>query len=343
VVTIVILAGVLFIFPPAWRSLEKFDTPTDFRLAYDYRDDYWLFAGWAKTAKERCPVLFLGDSVIWGMYVGNDKTLPARLNGRLEKETVANLAIDGLHSVAMYGLIKHHGSAITNSKVILHLNPLWLSSKRQDLTGDKEFGIHHPRLLPQWFPRIRAYRQTLRAKVPIVGEKYLPQVSLINHLRLNNFDNKNFGQWVVDNPHKDPFSQLSLRIDAASNKNVGDAKDRPQPNLSVKDWPWVALTESLQWKYFVKTVKLLTRRSNKVFVMVGPISPHVLTPESLRRYRTLQSDVAAWLDQHKIDYFAVPDMSSDFYTDASHPTGAGYDVIAKQMLDDDKFVDWIKK
>ncbi|MHC4477791.1 MAG: hypothetical protein ACYTEL_19275, partial [Planctomycetota bacterium] len=136
VVTIVILAIVLSAWPRIWRSLEESDTPTNFRLAHDYRDDYWLFSRWAGKASQEYPVLFLGDSVIWGMYVGDKETLPAQINGLLGKETVANLAIDGLHNLAMHGLIKHHGSAITDRKVILHFNPLWLSSKRRDLSGD---------------------------------------------------------------------------------------------------------------------------------------------------------------------------------------------------------------
>jgi hypothetical protein len=277
------------------------------------------------------------------MYVSNDKTLPAQLNRLLERERIGNLAVDGLHSVAMYGLVKHYASAITNTKAILHFNPLWLNSKRQDLTDEKEFGIHHPRLLPQWFPRIKSYSQDLEAKVRIAGEKYLPHVSLTNHLRLCQFDNKSFGQWVIDNPDRNPFAQLSLRIDAASKQNASRVEDRQQQDLGVRDWRWVTLTESLQWKYFVKTVRLLQKRGNEVFVMLGSINPHMMTPESLRRYRTLQSELAGWLDQHNPDYFTVPDMPSSFYTDASHPTERGYGAIAEQMLDNNKFRHWISK
>ncbi|MHC4527083.1 MAG: hypothetical protein ACYS29_04325 [Planctomycetota bacterium] len=343
VVTIVILAIVLSAWPRIWRSLEESDTPTNFRLAHDYRDDYWLFSRWAGKASQEYPVLFLGDSVIWGMYVGDKETLPAQINGLLGKETVANLAIDGLHNLAMHGLIKHHGSAITDRKVILHFNPLWLSSKRRDLSGDKELPIHHPRLLPQWLPRIRSYQETFEAKVGITAERYLPHVRLVNHLRLCHFENVRFSRWVVDNPHKNPFSEVSLRINAASKKDVGDPRDWRQRDIGVQDWRWVSLTESLQWKYFAKTVKLLQRRNNEVFVVAGPINPHMLTPESLRRYRRLQSGVTAWLEQHNVSHFTVPDMPSDFYADASHPTGQGYSVIAKQMSADDKFLNWIEK
>lgn len=340
-VTAVLLAVVLLIiFPGAWRRLERFDTPDDFRLAQRYRDDYWLFSRWARTACKEYPIIFLGDSVIWGRYVGNDSTLPAQLNNLFGKERTANLAIDGLHPVALEGLLKYYGSAISHKKVIVHFNPLWLSSREFDLGGEKEFPIYHPRLLPQWLGRIKSYRQTLEVKAGIIQERCLPYVGLVNHLRLCHLDNKNFSQWVVDNPYRNPFAQISLKIDAGSEKNASETKDWQQRNLAVQNWQWVPLAESFQWKYFVKSVKILQKRGNEVFVMVGPINPHIVTAESLRRYRTLQADVSSWLQQNHIDYFVVPDMASHLYADASHPLKPGYNLISQRMLRDEKFVKW---
>jgi len=340
-VTIILLALVLLIiFPQAWQRLERFEPGANFRLAYRYRDDYWLFAGWARIASKGYPIIFLGDSVIWGIYVDNDNTLPVQLNNLFGKNKVANLAIDGLHCVALENLLKYYGSTISHKKVLLHFNPLWLNSRRFDLSGEKEFPIHQPRLLPQWLPRIKSYRQTLEVKAGIIQERYLPYVSLVNHLRLCHLDNKNFVQWVVDNPYKNPLRQISLRINAASKKNSSEVKDWQARKLSIQNWRWVPLTNSFQWKYFVKSIKLLQKRGNEVFVMVGPINPHMMTPESLRRYRTLQSDIVAWLEQNHIDYFIVPDMPSRLYTDASHPLKAGYNLIAQRMFTDEKFLKW---
>ena len=343
-VMVILLALVLLIiFPLAWKSLEKFDTPTNFRLAQQYRDDYWLFAKWARTVGREYPIIFLGDSVIWGTYVGNDNTLPVQLNNLFGKNKVANLAIDGLHYVALKGLLKYYGSAISDKKVVLHFNPLWLNSRKFDLSDEKEFPIHHPRLLPQWFPRIKSYRQTLEVKAGIIQERYLPYISLVNHLRLCHLDNKNFSQWVVDNPYKNPFAEISLKVGAASKKSSNEVENWKARKLGIQNWRWVTLTDSFQWKYFVKSIKLLQSRDNEVFVMVGPINPYMLTAVSLRRYRTLQSDIATWLEQNHIDYFIVPDMPSHLYADASHPLKEGYNLIAQQMFTDEKFLAWSAK
>lgn len=343
-VTIILLAlVVLIIFPLTWQRLEKFERGANFRLAQHYRDDYWLFAKWARTASKEYPIIFLGDSVIWGIYVGNDSALPARMNNLSGKNKVANLAIDGLHCVALESLLKYYGLAISHKKVILHFNPLWLNSRKFDLSGEKEFPIHHPRLLPQWLPRIKSYQDGLEVKAGIIQERYLPHISLINHLRLYHFGNKNFSQWVVDNPYKNPFAQISLRVHVASEKSRSEVKNWQERKLSIQNWQWVSLTDSFQWKYFVKSIKLLQSKGNKVFIMVGPINPHMLTPESLRRYRALQSDIAVWLEQNHIDYFIVPDMPSHLYVDASHPLKEGYDIIAQRMFTDDKFLNWSAK
>ena len=109
---------ILFAIPLLWQGAEEVKMGDDFRLAYDYRDDYWVYEQCANEAVKKYPVVFIGDSVIWGMYVDNKHTLPAIINRKLHQKVVANLAIDGLHCLAMDGLIRYYGSAIKNKTVL---------------------------------------------------------------------------------------------------------------------------------------------------------------------------------------------------------------------------------
>jgi len=342
-VTLTLFVLVLSAFPKLWKHFETFDTPTDFRLAGTYRDDYWIFSGWTEQAADQYPILFMGDSVIWGAYVANEHTLPAHLNSIFDQQQIANLAIDGLHPVAMKGLLDHYGSAISGTKIILHFNPLWLSSKRQDLTAAEEFPINHPRLLPQWSPDIESYHENFEAKVGIVQQRYLPYVNMVNHLRLCHLNNRNFSRWVIDNPRKNPFAQIVTNMNVASQQGTDDSRDFRQRNLAPRDWQWVSMADSFQWKYFIKTVKILHKRGSDVFVMVGPVNPHMLTPESRIRLENLYSDTTAWLKDSGIVHFVVPDMEPALYADATHPTAAGYELIAERMLADEKVRNWINK
>ncbi len=342
-VTGMVLAVIIFVFPKIWAKIERFDTHENFRLSTELRDDYWLFSKWAQKAADQYPILFLGDSVIWGAYSGNDGTLPVYLNEQLGRAQFANLAMDGLHPVAMAGLLEYYGSAIRNKKVILHFNPLWLSSSRHDLSSEKEFPIHQPRLIPQWYPRIESYRESFDNRLGISIQRYLPYPNLIGHLRFINLEATGFGKWIVEHPYRCPFENLSLKIDAESNQITGDPNNWRVHNLVPRDFQWLGRDDSFQWKFFVKTVKILRSRDNEVLVMVGPFNPYMMTPASSLRYKKMYTDIISWLSTNQVDYYAVPDMDSDYYADASHPTEEGYKWISRQMLSDEKVLNWINK
>jgi hypothetical protein len=144
VIVLVILVLILYLLPKIWQGLEKFEPSTDYRLPYILSDDYWMFTRWSKYACSEYPFVVVGDSVVWGQYVPMDGTLSHYLNERAGEDVFANLGVDGTHPAAIMGLLKHYGGAISDRGVILHLNPLWMSSERHDLSGDKEFRLNHP-------------------------------------------------------------------------------------------------------------------------------------------------------------------------------------------------------
>ncbi|MFA6101405.1 MAG: hypothetical protein WCV67_01060 [Victivallaceae bacterium] len=328
----IIIIGVLFLLPYIWGGIEKIRTGNEFRIAYDSRDDYWVYKKWADKAAEEYPVIFLGDSVVWGMYVDSGSTLSAKLNRKLNRQAVANLAIDGMHSVALEGLLKYYGGAIKNKTVILHYNPLWMNSRKYDLSDDEEMQVHHPRLIPQFSPKYKCYTESFSGRLNICRERNIPFFSLLNHIRLAFFNNEELNQWMIDNPYKTPFSQISMTVDPCEKEKTNSSENWKQKGITAQEWEWVPLDKSYQWQAFTNVVKLLRERGNRVCVMVGPLNPYMLTPASLVKFRKLQQDICAWLSKQNVEYMLVPDLPSEMYADASHPLDKGYDVIADNLL-----------
>jgi len=339
----VIVIGVLFLLPFVWSKAENIRTGSEFRISYDSRDDYWVYKKWADKAAEEYPVIFLGDSVVWGMYVDSSSTLPSKINRRLNRQVVANLAIDGLHSVALEGLLKYYGGAVKNKTVILHYNPLWMNSRKYDLSDDEEMQVHHPRLIPQFSPKYKCYTESFSGRLNICRERNIPFFSLLNHIRLAFFNNEELNQWMIDNPYKTPLSQISMTVDPGEKEKKNSSESWKQKGITAQEWEWVPLDKSYQWEAFTNVIKLLQERGNRVCVMVGPLNPYMLTPASLNKFRKLQQDIYTWLKAHKIEYVPVPDLPTEMYADASHPLDKGYDLIADTLLLSPVFTPYINR
>jgi lysophospholipase L1-like esterase len=332
-VTAVIAIGIVFfVIPILWRGAENLEMSDNFRLAYDYRDDYWVYEKCVDEAMKKYPVVFIGDSVIWGMYVDNQHTLPAIINRKLHQQVAANLAIDGLHSVAMDGLIRYYGSAIKNKTVFIYLNPLWMNSKKYDLSDEEEMDVHHPRLVSQFSPKLKCYQEPLSTRMSVLLERNLPFYSLLNHIRLSFFDNEDLAQWVIDNPYDNPVSKISFKLDLIEKEHNNSSQDWSEKGITKQDWNWVKLDESTQWAAFSDTLKLLKSRNNKVCVMIGSINPYILTKTSLKKYDELNQAIIKQLKADNVEYVAMPKLPSDYYADASHPLGKGYEIMADTIL-----------
>jgi hypothetical protein len=104
----------------------------------------------------------------------------------------------------------------------------------------------------------------------------------------------------------------------------------------------VEASHSYQWRSFRRTVELLESRGNRVFVLVGPFNTHALTGESQPRYRALLAEMKRWLEQEEVPYYAPPVLPTDLYADASHPLGAGYRRLAKELSSSPPFREWRK-
>lgn len=353
VVVIIILAGVIYLLPKFWGSSEKLvlSTKTDYRLPYNLSNDYYVFTRWSKYACSNYPILVIGDSVVWGQYVTMEETLSHYLNERAGKNIFANMGVDGTHPAAISGLMKYYGKAISNKGVILHLNPLWMSSKRHDLSGEEEFRFNHPRLVPQFTPELACYKPSLAQRIGVLAERNIPFFSWTSHIRTIYFDNMDLQNWTIQNPYKNPLqksraSSLARSITLEISPPENNPKSKPvswfERGMRKQNFPWVQLEESFQWNSFKKAIKTLKARNNKVFVILGPFNPYILTEESLNRYNSMKYKMERWFQRKEISYWSVPELPSEYYADASHPLGEGYAVIAEELFETESFREWME-
>jgi len=333
----------LFGAPRVWRRAEEFNPCPDYRLPYRYSEDYWLFVRWCDYARKNYDVLVVGDSVVWGHYVAMDGTLSHYLTEFSGGRRFANSGVDGVHPVALAGLIKYHGRAIAGKRVLLHLNPLWMSSKRRDLQTAEKVRFNHPRLVPQFLDAPPCYAASLATRIGAVLERSLSFFRLVKHIRSIYFDNMDIGNWTMENPYRNPFSGKELKAPTPENKPQSRPVSWSKRGMRKEDFPWLPPEESYQWKYFLRTVKILRRRGNRVFVVIGPFNPYILTEESLKRYKETRRRMESQLRASGVEFLSVPALPSELYADASHPLADGYALIARRLLESKSFVSWLER
>jgi len=337
-----VIASVLFYFGPRIsETIEKFEPAKDFRLPYELSNDYWLYNRYCRWAVGSYETLVIGDSVIWGHYVSPDNTLSHHLNQIIGKDRFANLGVDGIHPVALSGLLKYYGRDISGKKIILHYNPLWMSSSKQDLQSTKEFHFNHPKLAPQFYPKIPCYKESYSKRFSIVTERYVPVLNWTSNLKITYFENMNIPAWTLQYPYKNLAAAVTLKIPSPQNKGLDEHISWIEKGMAKKDFPWVEIETSLQWKFFRQSVELLKKRDNRVFVLVGPFNEHMLKGRSIEVYQQIKNKIEAWLQENNIPYFVPPALPSRLYADASHPLDKGYAMLAGQLFENELFISGI--
>ncbi len=317
--------------PPVWRGLEAFSPSVDYRIPYDFSEDYWLFKKCCRSVSDKGKTLVIGDSVIWGHYVDRDQTLSHFLNSVSGDERFVNLGLDGSHPMALFGLIKHYGKAIKEEKVILHMNLLWLSSQEADLQTEKEFQFNHPRLVPQFKPQIPCYVESASNRIGIVLERYSPILQLVRHLQVMHFGNTNLPLWTVENPYSNPLGQITIKPIGQAREKEADSQSRTAKGQVLQSLPWVEFETSLQWWAFQRLLELLESRGNDVFVIVGPLNEYVLSPDSIQKYRELLTRAENSVKEMAIPYSLLPLLPEHLYADTSHPWPQGYGILAEHI------------
>ena len=339
---VAILCGLVTTIPRVWAAVETFAPSWDYRLPYQLSDDYWLFERWSRTAAEASQVLVIGDSVVWGQYVTRGQTLTHHLNLAMGDGTFANAGVDGLHPAAMLGLLKHYGGDISGKAVLLHLNPLWMSSQRHDLSIGEEARFNHPGLVPQFRGGPACYRPSLGQRISVVLARSLSFFAWVQHVRSIYFEGMDIPNWTLQNPDSNPLRALTFEVPQPEN----GPRSRPVPwttrGIETQDFQWVAPDSSYQWHSFQKVIATLRARDTDVFVLIGPFNPFVLSEESHQRYRAVLARFEGWLTENEVDYHTASSLPSEHYADASHPLEPGYAEIARKLCDAAPFRRWFE-
>jgi hypothetical protein len=342
-IIVTIICSVLFCLGPVlWGQLEKFDPGVNYRLPYELGNDYWLYSRYCRWACSKYDMLVVGDSVVWGHYVSPDNTLSHYLNQNAGRERFANLGVDGFHPAALGGLLRYYGRDISGKNVIIQFNPLWMSSAKHDLQTDKEFHFNHPKLVPQFFPRIPCYKNSFSERFSAVVERYMPFFSFTSHLRIVYFENMALPNWTLEHPYENPLDAVTLEL-PASGDNLQENVSWTEKGIAQEDFQWVEPAQSLQWRLFRQTIDLLKERKNTVFVVVGPFNEHMLKPDSYKTYQKMKSEIGTWLRKNNVPYCIPPVLPSELYRDASHPLGPGYAMLAERLFENRSFKSAILK
>ncbi len=306
----IVFSALLYFGPKLWERIEKFEPGPDYRLPYELSSDYWLYNRYCRWACSRYETLVIGDSVVWGHFVSKDNTLSHHLNEIAGQNQFANMGVDGIHPAALAGLLRYYGRDIKGKNVILHFNPLWMSSKKHDLQTEKEFRFNHPKLVPQFTPAIACYKASYSTRFSAVVKRYVPFLSWTSHLNITYFESMDLPTWTLDQPAKGAYK---------------------------RDFPWVELETSLQWRFFRRSVEMLKARGNTVFVLVGPFNEHMLKGKSIDTYREMKSEIETWLRQNNVPYYMPEALPSELYSDPSHPLSEGYAMLAKELFENKSF------
>jgi hypothetical protein len=358
--TLGILLAVNFAAPVIWKKAERFDTDPNYRVPYDLSRDYWLYARWIKRVAVPGNVIVLGDSVVWGEYVRPEETWSSFLNQESDQGLqFINGGVNGLFPLALEGMVRHYGKMPTKQKVLLHCNLLWLTSPEADLSATKEVHFNHSRLVPQFSPRISCYRADTNERISAGIENRSAFLGWINHLQVAYFEQKSIPNWTLAddggdppqyrNARRNPLGNLTMTVPAAPADDPlrGPASPRHKPwstvGVGTTRFDWVSLDSSLQWAAFQRLVRLLRERHNDLFVVVGPFNESMLAPENRAPYQTIRNGVDAWLAREDIRHVTPESLPSLLYADASHPLTAGYELLAKRVLADPAFRQWIEK
>lgn len=318
--------------PWAWRQIERFDPGTDYRIPNALSNDYWLYTRYARAVTETQRAPLIGDSVIWGQYVAPDETLSQALNEQVGGDRFANLGVNGIHPVALAGLLEYYGHGLVGKKVVLHYNPLWMSSKRRDLQDTRGRPFNHPKLVPQFFPQIPSYTEDYTERFSIAVARQVPFLSWTAHLRHTYFADKAIPVWTIEHPYANPAGVVTLTVPDPQDTAPSDPMSWVERGMMRQHFAWVPPQKSLQWLFFKRSLETLRDRDNHVFVLVGPFNEHMLTDESRTTYRALHSEMLTWLQENQTDHFAFTLLPSDQYADASHPLKGGYAMLAQELL-----------
>ncbi|HXR06190.1 MAG TPA: hypothetical protein VN765_02605 [Candidatus Acidoferrum sp.] len=354
-----VLGVVALLASPLWKRLERFDTGPDYRLPYALSKDYWLYQRRMEQAALPDKVILLGDSVVWGEYVLPEGTLSHFLNQEAGvADRFINGGLNGVFPLAQEGLVTCYSKALRQQKLILHCNPLWMSSPKADLSAEKEERFNHSGLVPQFWPRIPCYKADANERLSAIVGREIGFLAWGEHLQDAYFGERSMPKWTLQDdggspPHytnscKNPFAQITFVVPGAprDDPDRGPGSPRHKPWASAAEgetrFDWVPLEASLQWQAFRRVLEILRARGNDVMVMVGPFNEHIMAEDNRAAYRKTRDGMEAWLTENHVAHLTPETLPSGLYADDCHPLTEGYQLLAKRLYADPVFRQWLR-
>jgi hypothetical protein len=317
---------------PWWASTrEEISLERHPRQPYELSEDDWIFERRAELAAATADLVILGDSVVWGEYVAPSDTLDVYLS-RATGRRVVQLGVNGLHPVAMEGLVRAHGRSIRGLRVLLHWNPLWTANEERDLGSTTPVSFQHSRLARQFFGRVPAYDASFEERLDRAMERYVEPWQWSEHVRLAYLDGLDLPSWWLENPGASIRAALSRPLLVPDARPRHDARSWLERRIPLQDHRWIRSNDSFQWRAFVATIEVLRSRGNGVAVLVGPFNEHILSPESRRLLGIGRVELEHELDRLGVRWIAPTPLPSELYADASHPLAAGYEELARRIV-----------
>jgi hypothetical protein len=358
-VAFVLLCLVALLAPHLWKRFERFDTGPDYRLPYAMSKDYWLYERRMDQVAVPGKIILLGDSVVWGEYVLPDGTLSHFLNQEAGvTDRFINGGLNGLFPLAQEGLVSYYSKSLRHQKLILHCNPLWMSSPKADLSAEKEQQFNHSGLVPQFFPRIPCYKADANERLSILVERQVGFIAWGGHLQNAYFDQKSIPNWTLEddggspphypNSYKNPFAQITFVVPSAPRmdpeRGPGSPRHKPWSSEAggANHFDWVPLNSSLQWQAFRRVVETLQSRGNDVLVIVGPFNEHLLAEDNRPAYREIRDGIEAWLTHEHIPHVMPETLPSNLYADDCHPLTEGYQLLARRLYKNPTCQKWLQ-
>jgi len=336
-VVLAVVLAVWWLVPRVAERLERATFATNYRTPASFSQDYWQYRRFARQAAAANEILVVGDSVVWGEYVDAGQTLADHLTQISDGRAVfRNGGLNGLHPLAMQGLCHHYLGSPLPRRILLHFNPLWLTSPERDLQVSESLSFNHPDLVPQFLPRIPAYGAGLADRLSVTVERTWPWRQWVRHYRLRNLEGQDLQRWSLEHPCEwpQPPSDTQLSFEKTRQKPL----PWTQRGIRPQDYPWVQLDSSLQWQAFRDLVGWLRDRNVETLVVVGPFNSHLLTPTARegheRHVRAIENWLRAQPGLHVVNATLLP---SEQYADASHPLGEGYAMLATELAKDGAF------
>jgi len=212
-----------------------------------------------------------------------------------------------------------------------------MSSAKHDLQTDKEFHFNHPDLVSQFTVPIPCYKAPLSKRAGIALRRTIPFSNWISHVRTTYYESRDIQNWTLRHPYRCPLSPLTRGLPEPTGVPEPSGGTWVEKGAKQQDLAWVDLETSLQWRFFRRSLDLLRRQGNMVFVLVGPFNEHMLNDADAAAYNAIKTQAVEWLEKNKIPHFVPPPLPAEHYVDASHPIAEGYALWARWILEEPAF------